>query len=349
VRTRAAEVLRVPTGAPPADAAAAFLAALPAAGFVPDAEAVAAVNVLAGTAAPVEDDAAPGLSVRDAVDGFARRFWSLDPAARTAEWTALRLWAASHPAASRLLDLEPGLSVTADPLPDPIAEEVAAVFRELFVLPPRERAVRRNEWLLANAHRHVILVCAAASLRERNPALWNLEPVLAGRLKLDFKAAEFAAAAHAEPLLRMPAVSQPEGQNAAPTLATGQGTPKSSPSGLNKWLAAWLLLVAVAVGYIVRLIALVPPPAKPKPSDSFHPAHHEYRLPPDSGDRFGYTAVRVEAFRAYEASRAGPAPSRYADWVLHGKPAAHEPLPQGSRTGTLPTKLSPQPSPEPQP
>src|SRR5262245_31946839 len=161
-----------------AEAAAEFLAGLPAVGFVPPDARVAALNALAGTDVP--EDGGSGLAAE--VEEFARRFWSLEPADRGAAWAGLARRAENSPLAGRVLDLRPGLDVPSEPVSDPSAEEVAALARELFVLPAGERAVRRNEWLLANAERHHELVRGAAALARQRPALVPLDPVLAARL-----------------------------------------------------------------------------------------------------------------------------------------------------------------------
>src|SRR5436190_5060535 len=138
-RTRAAAVLGLPAGATSAEAAVAFLAGLPLTDFAPPADRVAAVNLLAGAAVPFDADDAPGLTIADAVADFARRFWSLSPTERTAAWLSLSQLAADDSSAARLLALQPGLSVDADPPLGAAAAELAGLIRELFVLPPRER------------------------------------------------------------------------------------------------------------------------------------------------------------------------------------------------------------------
>src|SRR5262245_59425749 len=96
-RERAAGVLGGPVGA---EVAVAFLAGLPAAGFVPTDARVAALNALAGTNIPEDGSALAG-----EVEEFARRFWLLVPAERGAEWAGLARRAENGPLAARLLDL----------------------------------------------------------------------------------------------------------------------------------------------------------------------------------------------------------------------------------------------------
>ena len=79
-RARWAESLRTPTDATAEVAESVFLNALSRTGFFPAAEQVAAVNALAGTAAPLGRDEDVKQLLRDEVAAFAARFWSLDPA-----------------------------------------------------------------------------------------------------------------------------------------------------------------------------------------------------------------------------------------------------------------------------
>jgi hypothetical protein len=214
-RSRAAEILGVPGDAAATDAISAFLASLPASSFVPTGDRVAAVNALAGSTAPADatDDSALSLSAQ--VEAFARRFWSLAPSDRLAEWVSLSDRAAEDPADARLLALQAGLEVVVDPLPNPVVEEVAGFVRELFVLNPRERAIRRNEWLLANIKRHAELSKVAVDLQRQRPAMTALEPALFERLASRFGAAVFAEGATAEPRKRLSSAESMEAAKAA--------------------------------------------------------------------------------------------------------------------------------------
>ena len=86
-RSRAAAVLGLAPDATPADAGRAFLAALPATGFVPCGDRVMSLNVLTGNSLPTDPDTDTDL--RAEVDDFAHRFWTLTPAERAEEGKAL--------------------------------------------------------------------------------------------------------------------------------------------------------------------------------------------------------------------------------------------------------------------
>jgi hypothetical protein len=174
-RARWAALLRTPMDAPPADAGAAFLRTLPGDDFAPPAERVAAANALAGTAAPIGRDAEIERLLRDEVAALGARFWSLAPVDRLLAWSELsRLKAAPE----HLRSLEPGLDVVVPELSDPAAGELAALIRELFVMPPRARAIRRNTWLLERAAEADKWRAAHATLQRDAPALAALEPEL---------------------------------------------------------------------------------------------------------------------------------------------------------------------------
>jgi hypothetical protein len=317
---RAAEALGLAPGATAAEAAAAFLAGLPAAGFVPAPERVAAVNALAGAAVPADPDENGGSAA--AVEGFAREFWSVAPAARRAAWDALRAGAGDGPEAARLLGLQPGLGVDVDPAPPgPAAEEVAALIRELFVLPPRERAVRRNGWLLANAGRHADLVAGAKELALLRPDLTQLDPVLAARLTPAFDAAAFAAAAEAVPLAEPPAPTwTPVRHEPQPS----SGTTKDRSGGAGFGLVYGLLIVGL--GAIVKLCGggltdRSPPPRAPLPPTEYRPYTPPPVLPKAAPGLGGlYAPAQVELFREYAADPKGSPPPGYSTWVNLGQP-----------------------------
>ncbi|HEV3438683.1 MAG TPA: hypothetical protein VG122_15060, partial [Gemmata sp.] len=198
-RFRAAEVLNVPVDTTAGAATRAFMAGLPIIDFVPTGESVAALNTLVGLAVPTDADNA-SLTLREEVEEFARRYWSLAPEDRLAAWLALNARSLDDSIATRLLTLEAGLKLPGTPFPDSATERIVAIVRELYVLPHRERAIRRNEWLLANAARHKESIAIAATIQKNQPAFAALDPVLFARLSPKFDARVFANAATASPL-----------------------------------------------------------------------------------------------------------------------------------------------------
>jgi hypothetical protein len=182
--------LSVPANAPQEDAVAAFLRALPGDDFLPPAERVAAINALAETSAPVGQDYGVEQMLLDEVDEFAARYWTFDPQTRLVIWSELSRRGAP---ASRLRELEPGLDVRTDPLLDPDADELARLFRSLFVLPPRDRAIRRNTWLSENAMDAFRWREALIILVNERPEVPALDKQFQAALGPDFDLAAFAA------------------------------------------------------------------------------------------------------------------------------------------------------------
>lgn len=159
---------------------AAFFRALEGAGFAPPEALAVAVNDLTGAALPVTPDgvADAGARRRAEVEAFAAAFWTLPPAERRARLADLSAGRADAAAARRLRQLAPGLDVPAAGHPDPAAAEVAALVRELFVLPPRERAVRRARWLVAQEERFKDVAAAARLVLRGDLPTARLDPRL---------------------------------------------------------------------------------------------------------------------------------------------------------------------------
>lgn len=188
-RARWAEQLAVPVDAPADEVAAAFLRTLPD-DLVPAVEQVLAARGLTGTDLPTGLDRAPEEALGPELEAFAARFWSLEPAERLLKWDELSRRGANP---VRLRELEPGLDVTAPAFGDPIAEELAAQFRLLFVLPPRVRAIRRAQWLLARADGAARWRAALVAVQRDAPTLVALEPRLRTALDSAFDPAALAA------------------------------------------------------------------------------------------------------------------------------------------------------------
>lgn len=360
---RAAEELNVSPEAPAADVANVFLDLLAANDFLPSSESVAAANRLGGLALPV------GAEVEDAwredVETFSRRYWSLSPAERTAEWQKLEATMPAEAPADRLQGLEAGLEVVAAPHTDPATEELLAAVRDLYVLVPRERAVRRNEWLLANAYRHPELVKVAAKIRTAQPEQAALEPALFLALTVGFRVDEFDKAATAEPrsdrasdaiepiVYTPPAVAVP---SPVPTLPdTTPSTKPRASSGASEtggWKAgAWGVFVVLMV---IRLAAALSRGTSPTPPANYHPPAYEspnqsdsLRSNQDAINAFkklqerqnqnsgnnkllpstsSYSTIDVMRFKAYENRGTGQAPPRYEDWRAEGRPEANPAL-----------------------
>jgi hypothetical protein len=343
-RSRAAEVLKVPVEAAPGAATSVFLAELPKNDFVPPCNSVATLNSIAGLGLPVDAVSTPTL--REEVEEFARRYWESVPADRLAVWLTLCTRSPDDPTANRLLTLQAGLELPGTPFPDSKIEQVAAIARELYVLPPRERAIRRNQWLLANAARHNELVATAAAIKKDFSTLAALDPDLFSRLTPQFHVALFAEAATASPLAERPYIPpkpiSPPPAKPAPLRPKIKYSPKSARPIPNRDKAVGFIVIMMLFLAGKAFLLLMDPHSStsqtpyyvpPKnPDNPFNGPRLPKSPPQGSLDKTGpvhyFTEMQVLAFQKYEEDvilGLNPqAPVRYSDWVKQGKPPAFD-------------------------
>ncbi len=263
---------------------ATFLRALPRHGFAPPEADVAAL----GVALPVTP-AEAALRFAAEVRRFAAEFWELAPADRAARWHDLAARATGS-AAVWLRELEPGLDVVPVGHTDPGAAELAALVRELFVLPPRTRAARRNRWLMDNAPH---LSALAAGPTHDTDA--GLEPRLFEWL-----------AAGAAP-----------GRIAHGTWVRGRRHwRKEERPGEREFRRVMIPLGLVGWAVLITLVVMNHRNSSGDPTTThslFAPATRP--APPQ------FTEVEVARFWFYEHHRAAhPVPDRYHLWVESGRP-----------------------------
>ncbi len=164
--------LGLPESATAAEAGCVFLRLLERADFVPSSLQVQALNALCRISVPVDESAEVRKREAAEVSAFAKEYWSLPPGVRRARWESLCTWCMSQ---SRLRELETGLDVEVTQLENADANELACLFRELFVLPRRERAIRRVKWLAEQAKSHSRWSQARNLLRREEPRLFALD------------------------------------------------------------------------------------------------------------------------------------------------------------------------------
>jgi hypothetical protein len=266
-RRHAADQLGVPPDALPADARAAFLRKLPAAGFLPVPPLCAAAALLIDRpvigAAGAEYEAETGGSLRAEVATFARSFWSIAPVDRRRSWQELLSRVAADPLlAGRVRRLEAGVD-----LPDatggggpPRPREIVGMIQTLFVLGPFDRAGRRRELLDGLPPPAAGWEQAARHVQHHHPAHAALEPALIDRLttwtrrpKADARGVSRPAATwgfRTQGGLQVPQV--PQVRPAAPR--------RRSPG----WSAGiWIFVVLTAVRAFSVGLRETPPPQKP--------------------------------------------------------------------------------------
>jgi hypothetical protein len=324
-----AAVLDAPAGAPAEIVVATFLRSLPADKFVPPAERVGAANALAGTAAPVGRNPDAERLLGAEVDAFAAGYWDLEPAARLTRWSDLSRRGAD---AARLRELEPGLDVPVPPAVHPVADELARLVRELVVLPPRARAIRRNEWLLAHAAEAEKWRAASAALRRAAPELVELEPALRNALDPAFASPlkGFAARASAPPVPVVPSEAIDALRKAAKPLVEAARSVGGTKSGGNGWGGSTLgggavfvlFIIVKVVGALTNSSHTTPTyPSLPRVQDYSVPVIPKLNTPPAVRT---FRPEEVDAFRKYEQERAaGKEPTQpigYFLWIDAGCP-----------------------------
>jgi hypothetical protein len=296
------------------DAKAEFLRGLVAADFLPDGDAVGAVA--AATGMPLADESGRGRH-RAAVEAFAREYWSLAPDERGRRWNELfaRGWADDRGTAARLAHLKAGLAIEPADYGDPVANALAPIIRDLYVLPPRERAVFRNARYESRDGDPHAWGNAAVKLRHAAPELVALEPLLLQKL--------IDAAWPPERELT------PEQAFSLPTRpARIAPVPKSQGASWNG------CMVAFAVITLLRLFASLgdrsdtTPSYTPTYSPTFTPRPATFKsgnTPPPRALTGMFSEAEVGAYRKYEAFPSGTRPPGYDAWVALGKPDATPP------------------------
>jgi hypothetical protein len=186
------EVLGLEAGASVPEARAAFLRGVGAAGFVPSPRLREAFEVVGG-GRPLAPGARLLAEVRSAeedrlrkeVEGLAGSFFAIPVPERRARWEQLRAACTkSPPLGARLDALAPGLGVVFETAAAraPDVEELARLACDLFVLPPRLRALRRQDWLArvqtGPKETAARWRAAARELKRRHPAIAALAPEL---------------------------------------------------------------------------------------------------------------------------------------------------------------------------
>jgi len=186
-RARAAAALDADEDASLAEARDAFLKRLTADGFVPPEEAVWAANALAGVKLSLSLGgwAEAAATEAEIVDGFSRAYWSVPPDQRRERWHSLNAMLTDAEAKSRMAELEAGLGFDTAPHENPSVESVSAAIRELYVLRPRERVVRRTGWLFEHCDQQQELRAAAQRLRLERSGLSLLVPSVSVQLECD--------------------------------------------------------------------------------------------------------------------------------------------------------------------
>ncbi len=172
------DVLEISSDASKAQVQAAFLKRLQTVEFSPSEDIVTAFSFRASPwSHTAEEHAFDNRQVeyrlREAIDGFAERFFETEPSARTAEWTQLSDAAARFPALKRRLDrLQPGLSLpvaTETEWNETRTAELAELWRKVFVATePAAARLRQAAGESIRQHRREWLA-AVGEFRQQSP------------------------------------------------------------------------------------------------------------------------------------------------------------------------------------
>lgn len=341
-RVWAAAILGVPSDVSTEASRSAFLRALDAERQLPPEERVAAVNVLTGAKLPVSSEEPRGADpqLHAEIVEFEREFWSSPPDYRRGRWSQLYRECRDRKnarSAARLKRLEPALDLAAWPHPDPAAEELAELIRELFLLPPRERALRRANWLREHAAQFPQwMVSSRAILRDAMPLAW-LEP----RLFEWFAGGAPPQLVDASRVERPPREAEAEFEP-RPTRRSASGTASASASKFGCGGVTMVIFVAFTVIRII--ISGLSTDKTPQPQNNSVP----FTAPSNPSPlRQYYTPERLAAFEAYEKNSLLPEPSGYTLFKIQsGKVKAYlqggnvRIEPEIGPRGPLPTRRS---------
>ncbi|QEL18007.1 hypothetical protein [Limnoglobus roseus] len=178
-RKQAAAALDVPADADEAAVRAAFFKKLAANNFVPPESGTAALNLLNHGKLPlsIEGQLEAGRYEKADLEALMEKFWQFGPAHRAKLWGVLDRRCSDPAVRETLTRLKPGLDVTVVRREDWELDKMAQFIRESFLLPPRERSVKRMEWLAEQTFGPT-LAARAKWLRDNDPATTALDPHL---------------------------------------------------------------------------------------------------------------------------------------------------------------------------
>jgi hypothetical protein len=123
-------------------------------------------------------------AMRTEIDAFGEQFWSMPPAERQTRWRELAARAANDPPSQlRLGRIEPALDLRpTGPAFSGAQGVIVLALKEISLLPPPRRAVRRAEFLRELRPPHSLWKRAADLVRDARPDIAALDRTLMNRL-----------------------------------------------------------------------------------------------------------------------------------------------------------------------
>jgi hypothetical protein len=207
---------------------------------------------------------------------------------------------------------------------DPYEDALATVIRELFVLPPRARAVRRAEWLTEHGQSLQWWAGIATKLQAEQPALLDLETALLSWFTSGekFQKTESIDATTIE-------FEELEEQSAPKPIREmvdrRPDTTSASRSGASVKGLGW---GGIVIGIIVVRVIIAALSSKSTPQTNTYPT---YTPQEQHFKNITYTGTEINEFLQYESQinlKIQPPPSeppRYRTWRLAGRPGAGSP------------------------
>lgn len=313
-----ARVLASSTVGLPADAdadavRAAFLKQLAESDFVPPEDVPAAVNRLTRERLPLSADGRQEAARYEAadLDAFVATFWQLAPADRTRAWAALDIHCSDPDVRETLARLKPGLSVPVVRHENWPADKMAAFVRDTFLLPPRERGVRRMAWLADQAFSPA-QADRVRYLHERDAGTAGLDPQLMHDL-LHPPAGPLAVLALPQEQLERIAAQDERAARKAERKAAKQPAE-------GGWKFSWHYLWVIAL--VVQVIKGVSSNSPSKPPATYTPVP-KVQMDADNLQQ-AVRQARYALYQYYDPASGQPKPDGYDAWVKAGKPHPSE-------------------------
>jgi hypothetical protein len=328
-RSLAARALEVPPDADPAAARAAFLAALPRCGFVPEERTVAAAARLAGPLLPrsLGMEAEQAEFERADLDEFLARYWLLAPSDRRRRWRELDDSCGDYDVRDALARVEAGLDVPTIRHEDWAIDKLAQFVREGFLLAPRARSIRRWEWI-ASQPPGPLPTTKVRRFRDVDPLTAALDPELIKQTIENEK---------------LPFAVEPLAPVELARLASGAARPKSDRLAAikefsSKEVIGSFFLLIVVIRIVVGIAgsgSSSSPSPRPfpfpgsRPTDRISDAEREARrlLQEDIRKKIEmkFTDDQIREFQNYRPVLGQVPPKGYTNWVLVGRPGPSRP------------------------
>jgi hypothetical protein len=337
--TQAAKVLEIDAGADTRAARNALLSHLESEDWRPAENRIAAWNYWAEHPLKLTKEAEFELRKHSAaeLDAFVSKFWELEPETRREQWQLL--WEQNRYGRNAVLlnRLQRGVAVGCTTKhPDRRVSELAAVLRELFLLPPRERSLRRNQWLdtIPNRSEWTEVV---RTLRGIDPRLPALDTVLVdwieryGNVELKVQATASMRKPKGDSVdynSRMFASSSEVLRRAADAGREQNGNSESFLKGFSAvgFVAVWIVIALLrACNSSTDTKSNYTPPRGPVVAP-----YTGFKLPEPFGVKPRFTDAELLAFYDFVPNSGRPMPPRYTTFMLTGGADVLETLRQDS-------------------